>query len=343
MLEQIIQAKSIKEVTKYIDQSERCVIVAHTSPDGDAVASSLALKLFLTELGKDVTIILPDDFPYYYRWLPESADILIYKKHPADADRIINEANLIFCLDLNDPRRLGHLANPVISSSAVRILIDHHLDPVPNFCQCEISCPTLCSTSEIVFRLICRMGMYEVINLPVAECIYTGMMTDTGAFAYNSNYPDVYTIISELIKVGIDKDKIYRNVYWVSSEGRLRLMGYLLYEKMKVYPEWKTALITLTNAEKTRFSHRPGDTEGFANLPLEMDGISFSAFLKEEADCIRLSFRSTGNFPANLFAARFEGGGGHRNAAGGTFKGSLPEAVKFFEEVLAVNNPALFV
>ncbi|MDR3128700.1 MAG: bifunctional oligoribonuclease/PAP phosphatase NrnA [Tannerellaceae bacterium] len=342
MLEQIIQAKNVREITKYINRAERCVIVAHTSPDGDAVASSLALKHFLTELGKAVTIVLPDDFPHYYRWLQGSTDILIHKKYPAEAEQIIGEASLIFCLDLNDPRRLGSLAGPVVSSSAVRVLIDHHLDPVPDFCRCVISCPAICSTSEMVFRLICRMGMYEIINLPMAECIYTGMMTDTGVFAYNSSHPDVYTIIGELIKKGIDKDKIYRSVYQVSSEGRLRLMGYLLYEKMKIYPKRQTALLTLTNEEKIRFGHQPGDTEGFANLPLEMDGISFSAFLKEEGECIRLSFRSVGDFPANLFAARF-GGGGHRNAAGGTFEGTLPEAIKLFEEVLSVTNPSLFV
>ncbi|MDR3138006.1 MAG: DHH family phosphoesterase [Tannerellaceae bacterium] len=343
MLKQIIPAKTIKEVTKHIDRARRCVIVAHTSPDGDAVASSLALKFFLTGLGKDVAVVLPDDFPYFYRWLPASNDILIYKKHPSDIDKIIAEANLIFCLDLNDPRRLGMLAEPVLAADAVRILIDHHIAPLPGFCQCMISCPDLCSTAEVVFRLICRMGMFETINLPIAECVYTGMMTDTGSFAYSSNYPDIYTIIGELIKIGIDKDKIYRNVYWTSSEGRLRLMGYLLSEKMKIYPERKTALITLTHAEKNRFGHRPGDTEGFANLPLEIDGISFSAFLKEEAGCIRLSFRSIGSFPVNLFATHFESGGGHKNAAGGTFKGSLPEAVKFFEEVLATSNPTLFV
>jgi phosphoesterase RecJ-like protein len=342
MLEQIIQAESVKELRRFINKAQQCVVVAHTSPDGDAVASSLALKHFLNSLGKAVTIVLPDDFPHCYSWLPGSADILIHKKKPKEAEQFIAEAGIIFCLDLNDPRRLGPLADAVLASTAVRILIDHHLDPVPDFCRIMISCPSVCSTSEMVFRLICRMGMYEIVNLPIAECIYTGMMTDTGAFAYNSAYPDIYAIIGELIRKGIDKDKIYRNVYQVSSEGRLRLMGYLLYKKMKIYPERQTALITLTNEEKLRFGHRPGDTEGFANLPLEIDGISFVAFIKEEAECVRLSFRSVGDFPANLFAVRFSGGG-HRNAAGGTFRGSLPEAVKAFEEVLAMTNPALYV
>jgi phosphoesterase RecJ-like protein len=341
MLEQVIPIESVRQVRKRLGKAERCVVVAHISPDGDAVGSALALKHFLTGMEKTATVVLPEDFPHYFRWLSGSSDILIHRQCPEEAERLVYEADIIFCLDLNEPRRLGALAKAVVSSPACRILIDHHLHPAPDFCHLLLSCPTLCSTAEMVFRLICRMGMYDAIDLPMAECIYTGMMTDTGAFTYNSGYPDVYTIIGELLRKGIDKDRIYRNVYQVSSEKRLRLMGYLLYEKMKVYPERQAALLTLTNEEKARFGHRPGDTDGFVNLPLGMSGISFSALIKEEADKIRLSFRSTGDFPANLFAARF-GGGGHKNAAGGTFDGTLAEAVQMFEKALDVTNPAMF-
>ncbi|MDR2791284.1 MAG: DHH family phosphoesterase [Tannerellaceae bacterium] len=342
MLEQVIQMESVRQVRKRLNKAERCVVVAHVSPDGDAVGSSLALNHFLTDMGKSARVILPDDFPHYYRWLSGSGDILIHRKQPAEAEQLIYAADIIFCLDLNEPRRLGALAEAVVTSPGCRIMVDHHLHPAPDFCHLVLSCPTLCSTGEMVFRLICRMGMYDAITLPMAECIYTGMMTDTGAFTYNSGYPDIYTIIGELIKKGIDKDRIYRNVYQVYSEQRLRLMGYLLYEKMRIYPERQTALMTLTNEEKVRFSHRTGDTEGFVNLPLGMSGISFSAFLKEEAERIRLSFRSVGDFPSNLFAARF-GGGGHKNAAGGVFEGTMEEAVQVFEEALTVTNPAMFV
>ena len=204
-----------------------------------------------------------------------------------------------------------------------------------------ISYPQISSTSELVFRTICRMGQFEMINKNAADCIYTGMMTDTGSFTYASNQPEIYTIISELIKKGIDKDKIYRSVYQVFSECRIRLMGYILYEKMKTYPEYHAALITLTQEELDRFNYIPGDTEGFVNLPLEIKGTRFVAFMREEKEMnggIKVSLRSVGNFPCNEFAAKFFNGGGHKNASGGEFFGPIEEAVLIFEQGLKEFN-----
>jgi phosphoesterase RecJ-like protein len=186
----------------------------------------------------------------------------------------------------------------------------------------------------MIFRIICRMGMYDLINKQAAEAIYTGMMTDTGSFTYNSNHPGIYTIIGELIKKGIDKDLIYRNVYQVYSESRLRLMGYALYEKMVVYPKQHTALVTLSNEELKRFKYVTGDTEGFVNLPLSIDGINFATFIREDADFIKVSLRSVGDFPCNEFASKYFNGGGHKNASGGEFYGTLDEAVNVFEKGL---------
>jgi phosphoesterase RecJ-like protein len=183
------------------------------------------------------------------------------------------------------------------------------------------------------------MGMYERIDKAAAECIYTGMMTDTGSFTYNSNQPEIYTIISELIKKGINKDRIYREVYQTYSESRLRLMGYVLYEKMKLYPEKQTALLTLSQEELKRFRYVTGDTEGFVNLPLSVSGVEFAVFIREDPDCVKLSFRSAGDFPCNEFATRYFNGGGHKNASGGEFCGSLAEAVAAFEKGLDAYSP----
>ena len=193
----------------------------------------------------------------------------------------------------------------------------------------------------MIFRFICRMGMFDLLPKNSAECIYTGMMTDTGAFTYNSNKPEIYAIIEELIKKGIDKDRIYRQVFQVYSESRLRMQGYVLYEKMKVYPELHTALITLSNEEAKRFNYRTGDSEGFVNMPLSIADVVFSVFIREDKDYVKISLRSVGNFPCNEFAARYFNGGGHKNASGGEFYGTLADAIATFEKGLAELNPVI--
>lgn len=228
---------------------------------------------------------------------------------------------------------MAGLADCVLDAKAPKVLVDHHLNP-GSFTKVVISYPEISSTSELIFRLICRMGDFSKINLGCAECIYTGMMTDTGGFTYNSNKQEIYTIVSELIKIGVDKDEIYRKVFNTFSEHRLRLMGYCLYKKMKIYPEYKAALITLTAAEMQEFNFQNGDSEGFVNIPLSIQGIDFSAFMREDNDKIKISLRSQGTFPTNKFSADIFNGGGHLNASGGESYTSLKEAVKKFEEAL---------
>lgn len=339
MITKIIREEEIQKAHKYIDKGSKFVIVTHVSPDGDALGSSLGLFHFLAIYGRgDTTVIVPNDFPSFYRWMPGAKDIIVHEKYPEFAEQLIREADVIFCLDFNEPKRLEKLGPAVVAAEGRRVMIDHHLNP-GDFCRVTMSYPQMSSTSEMVFRFICRMGLFDLIDKKVAECIYTGMMTDTGAFTYNSNKPEIYTIIGELIKKGIDKDKIYRQVNQVYSECRLRLMGYVLYEKMKVYPEYHAALITLSKDELDRFDYKAGDSEGFVNLPLSIEGVSFAVFLREDTDYIKISLRSAGDFPCNTFAAKYFNGGGHKNASGGEFEGSLTEAVQLFEEGLKEFNP----
>jgi len=226
------------------------------------------------------------------------------------------------------------MADAVINAAAPKILVDHHLHP-DTYAKITVSYPEVSSTSELIFRLICRLGDFSMINLACAECIYTGMMTDTGGFTYNSNKQEIYTIIAELIKLGVDKDDIYRKVFNNYSADRMRLMGYALYNKMKVYPEHKAALITLSLKELEEFNYQTGDAEGLVNMPLSIEGVIFSVFMREDSDKIKISLRSQGTFPANKVSADLFNGGGHLNAAGGESYTTLQEAVTKFETALS--------
>ena len=281
-------------------------------------------------------LLYPTLFPIsdFLKWMPGSKDILLYDRYKEFADKLINEADIICCLDFNSLKRIEEMADSVATSPARKILIDHHLYP-EDFCRIVISHPEISSTSELVFRLICRMGYFSDISREGAECIYTGMMTDTGGFTYNSNNREIYFIISELLSKGIDKDDIYRKVYNTYSESRLRLMGYVL-SNMKVYREYNSALISLTKEEQGKFDYIKGDSEGFVNIPLSIKNVRFSCFLREDTErrIIKISLRSVGTFPCNKLAAEFFNGGGHLNASGGEFTGTMAEAKQVFEEAL---------
>lgn len=341
MLTKVIEQSKIDHFAKWLDRAEKIVIVAHVSPDGDAIGSSLGLWHFLTQQEKDVNVIVPNAFPDFLKWMPGSKDILLYSHYKEFADKLIAEADVICCLDFNAIGRIDEMGPAIMASEGRKILIDHHLYP-EDFARIIISHPNISSTSELVFRLICRLGYFGDMTKECAECIYTGMMTDTGGFTYNSNNPEIYFIISELLSKGIDKDAIYRQVFNTYSEGRLRLMGYVL-TQMKVYDAYHSALLTLTQQEQNRFDYVRGDSEGFVNIPLSMKKVIFSCFLREDTEkkMIKVSLRSVGTFPCNRVAAEFFGGGGHLNASGGEFYGTMEEAKQVFEEALKKYQPLL--
>lgn len=341
MLSKVIEQAKIDRFTKWLDHADKIVIVAHVAPDGDAIGSSLGMLHFLESQEKTVNIIVPNGFPDFLKWMPGSKDILLYDRYKEFADKLIAEADIVCCLDFNAANRIDRMMDVVKASKAKKILIDHHLHP-EDFCDITMSYSRISSTSELVFRLICRMGYFSDITKEGAECIYTGMMTDTGGFTYNSNNQEIYFIISELLSKGIDKDDIYRKVYNTYSESRLRLMGYVL-SQMKVYPDHHAALISLTKKEQGQFDYIRGDSEGFVNIPLSIKGVIFSCFLREDTErpMIKISLRSVGTFPCNQLAAEFFNGGGHLNASGGEFYGTMEEAKKMFEKALEKFKPLL--
>ena len=335
MLSKVISQANIDHVEKWFERADKVVIVSHVSPDGDAIGSSLGLYHFLLSQDKTVHVIVPNAFPDFLKWMPGAKDIIQYNRYKDFADKLINEADVLCVLDLNVLSRLDEMKDVVEQSPARKMLVDHHLYP-GDFARITISHPHISSTSELVFRLICQLGNFSDLTKEAAECIYTGMMTDTGAFTYNSNHREIYLIIGELLSLGIDKDEIYRNVYNNNSENRLRLQGYVLYEKMQLFPQFNAALIALSRDEQKNFHYMKGDTEGLVNMPLSIKGICFSVFLREdtEKDMIKISLRSVGTFPCNQVAAEFFNGGGHLNASGGEFYGPLEEAVKLFKQAL---------
>jgi phosphoesterase RecJ-like protein len=334
MISKIIAEDLIHKTQKELNKAEKIVIVVHVGPDGDAMGSSLGLWHYLMTIEKEPTIIVPTAIPNFLKWMPGSENVMVYEEKKEACEQIISNAELIFTLDFNVPNRMAKMEAAIMNAPAPKILVDHHLHP-GDYAKVTISYPEISSTSELVFRLICRLGDFSKINLASAECIYTGMMTDTGAFTYNSNKPEIYTIINELIKLGVDKDDIYRRVFNNYSADRLRLMGYALYKKMKLYPEYKAALITLSLAELKEFNFQNGDAEGLVNMPLSIDGVLFSVFMREDPDKIKISLRSQGTFPANKVSADLFNGGGHLNAAGGESYTTLEAAVKKFEDALA--------
>ena len=335
-MKNLLNEQELQALRTHIAQSSRILICAHRGPDGDAVGSSLGWAEYLRQQGKQVDIVMPTPFPDFLRWMPGSQDIRFYARHEAEAEQVIAQADLIFCLDFNGLQRLQEMQAPVAAAQAKRIIIDHHLDPDRSIATQVVSFPTRCSTSEIVCRLIIELGGWDALPQKAAVCLYTGMMTDTGGFTYNSNDPEIYEVISMLLTKGIDKDKIYRNVFNVYSEDRMRLTGYILYRKLRFYYNRHASIFALTREEMRRFHFIRGDAEGLVNMPLQVKGMRLSISLREdtERDVVRVSLRSVDDFPCNRMAEEFFHGGGHLNASGGELPFPLSEAMLTAERAI---------
>ncbi len=337
----IIPQDQLARLSQLISDAETILITCHKSPDGDAIGSSLGLADYLRHLGKEPVVIVPDQYPDFLMWLPNTEKIIRYDKQRDKADLLFKIADLVFCLDYNAPSRVDEMEEALVSSPATRVLIDHHLNPdVP--ADLIISEPEASSTCELVFRLVWQMGAFPTLTKQFAVPIYCGMMTDTGGFTYNSSRPEIFFIISELLTKRIDKDKIYRNVYHNYSESRIRLMGYVMYEKLVYMPEYNAAYYTLNKDELKRFRFIKGDAEGLVNIPQQIKGLRLSISLREDTEkenVILVSLRSVDNFPCNLMAEEFFNGGGHLNASGGRLNCSMDEAVRIVKDaIIAYEN-----
>lgn len=336
MLKQKVSTQEAQALKKYFNDCKNVVIVCHTSPDGDAIGSSLGLYEYLKRKGKNVTVITPNYFPDFLHWMKDADKVLLYDRQRSRSIGIINMADLICCLDFNDMKRLDDLGVPVSRADGKKILIDHHLDPDKQAFDFIVSHPDACSTCELVFRVINAIGGLDSLSLAGAEDLYAGMATDTGFFSYNSNDPDIFSIISELLRKGIDKDLINRRIQNNYSPDRIKFMGYVLYEKLQVLPDLHASFFSVTKDELTRFHYSKGDMEGLVNMPLQIKGHKLSISLREDTEkpLIRVSTRSVDDFPCNEFCAEFFNGGGHKNASGGWLKCSMEEAVEITKKAI---------
>ena len=319
-----------------ISTAQSVLVVCHKSPDGDAIGSSLGMAEYLRLRGKDVTVVVPDQYPDFLHWLPNSEKIVRYDKHPGKCDMLFKIADLIVCLDFNTPSRVEDMEPALVSSPARKILIDHHLKPDVD-ADLVISQPEASSASELVFRVVWQLGGFPELGKAFAIPVYCGMMTDTGGFTFNSTRPEIFFIIGELLTKHIDKDKIYRNVYHNYSYDRIRLMGYVMYEKLVYLPEYHASYYAITRDEQKRFNFIKGDAEGLVNIPQQIKGLKLSISLREDTEkpnLVWVSLRSVDDFPCNLVAERFFNGGGHLNASGGRLNCSIDEAVEIARQAI---------
>lgn len=332
----ILSEAELTQLRSIIAAAADIVVIGHVNPDGDAIGSTLAWTNYLQSEGKSVSLIVPDKYPDFLNWLPNTDKILRHDKHPEKTELLVATADLIFCLDLNTLSRTEALADHIASAKAAKVLIDHHPNPDDLF-NLTISHPEMSSTSELVFRIVWQLGAFERLGHHFAVPCYCGMMTDTGGFTFNSTRPEIFFIISQLLTKGIDKDKIYRNVYNVASESKIRLWGYVLYEKMEYDATRHAAFFTLTRADLKRFNYIKGDTEGLVNMPLQIKGTRLSISLREDTDkdnTVWVSLRSVDDFNCTEMAAAFFNGGGHFNASGGRLNCSIEEAAEITRKAI---------
>ena len=332
----ILSEAELTQLRSIIAAAADIVVIGHVNPDGDAIGSTLAWTNYLQSEGKSVSLIVPDKYPDFLNWLPNTDKILRHDKHPEKTELLVATADLIFCLDLNTLLRTEALADHIASAKAAKVLIDHHPNPDDLF-NLTISHPEMSSTSELVFRIVWQLGAFERLGHHFAVPCYCGMMTDTGGFTFNSTRPEIFFIISQLLTKGIDKDKIYRNVYNVASESKIRLWGYVLYEKMEYDATRHAAFFTLTRADLKRFNYIKGDTEGLVNMPLQIKGTRLSISLREDTDkdnTVWVSLRSVDDFNCTEMAAAFFNGGGHFNASGGRLNCSIEEAAEITRKAI---------
>lgn len=311
----------------------KVVITTHHKPDADALGSSLALYHFLAEEGLDVRVITPTDYAHFIAWMPGNDKVLIYEGHEDEAEKLTMEADVIFCLDFNDLSRINEYGKVVEASSAVKVMIDHHRSP-GGFDDYRFWTIDTSSTSELIYEFILKCAGDEVIDKNIADCIYAGMMADTGSFRFSSTSARTHEIVAALMRKGMNPTPIHEAIQDSFSLRRYRLMGFVLYEKLHLIPEYNTALVYLTREELQKFNVQTGDTEGFVNYGLGIEGVKMSALIIDRTKLVKMSFRSKGNFPCNELASKHFNGGGHLNAAGGASHDTLENVVRKFKEVL---------
>ena len=322
--------KPIEEIYPLLTQSGNVVITMHQKPDADAMGSSLGLFHFLKQLGHRLHVISPTNWAEWLKWMPACDEVIDYELSTEKASAVLDKADMLFCLDFNTLTRTRHMANKLKELRCTKILIDHHQEPATDVFDYGISDTFKSSTSEMVYDLIIASGHHKKINTEIAECLYAGVMSDTGSFRFASTTADVHRMVADLKETGFDHTQIHENLFDNFLENRLRFIGHVLQNRMEIYYEHNAALISVPWKDLVKFDIKTGDTEGVVNYPLSIKGIKLAALIIDRDEEIRCSFRSKGDFDVNTFARKYFQGGGHFNAAGGRSKESLEQTVQRF-------------
>ena len=332
----------ITEIKSLLDTPSNVVIVPHKNPDGDAMGSTLALYHYLKKYNHNAVVIAPNDYPEFLKWLPGDKAVLQFENQKEESKDHIDKATIIFTLDFNALHRAGDEYGEVLGATdAIKIMIDHHQQP-DDYAKYTYSDVSMSSTCEMVYNFIEMLGDNSLIDANIATCLYTGIMTDTGSFRFPSTTSRTHHVIADLIDKGAENAQIHNNIYDTNSHNRLQLLGRAL-QNLRIIPELRTAYITLTQAELDNFNFKKGDTEGFVNYALSIEGIIFAAIFIENTaeEIIKISLRSKGTFSVNEFARAYFNGGGHTNAAGGRSHNNLQDTVDKFISILPQYNKEL--
>lgn len=337
----LMKAEDISSIKSLLNQPKNIVIVPHKNPDGDAIGSCLGLYHLLVQLIHKCTVIAPNDYPHFLKWMPGNEKILIHETDSKKCEAIIHKAELIFTLDFNALFRTGEMETPLKEAKAIKILIDHHQQP-DDYAKYVYSDVMMSSTAEMIYHFISKLSLANLINAQVGTCLYAGIMTDTGSFRFPNTSSTTHRIIADLIDKGANNSAIHHNVYDTNSYHRTQLLGRAL-NNLYILPELKTAYIVLSQNDLNEFNFKKGDTEGFVNYGLSIEGIVFAAIFIEsmQEGIIKISFRSKGSFDVNEFSRAHYEGGGHINAAGGKSDLTLSQAVEKFISILPQYKPTL--
>lgn len=336
-----MNTQDISELKSLLNSPKKIIIVSHKNPDGDAIGSSLALFHYLTKTNHLATVIVPNDYPDFLKWIPGQDLILKYESQQEECDQKLQEADIVFALDFNAFHRTGQMETVLTNNTALKVMIDHHQQP-DGFAKYTYSDVSMSSTCEMVYNFIEYLEGLNYIDSNIATAIYVGIMTDTGSFRFRSTTSETHRIIASLIDKGADNTMIHNQVYDTNSYNRLQLLGCAL-SNLKVVPESRAAYITLSQQELQQFDYKKGDTEGFVNYALSLNNVVLAAIFIEDLQqgIIKISLRSKGNFSVNeMSRAHFEGGG-HTNAAGGKSDVNLEKTVEKFISILPQYNIAL--
>lgn len=338
----MLRKRDIDSILAKNSQVSHVVIISHYNPDGDAVGSALALYHYYHNAGYQTTVILPNHFPQFLSWMPGSEHILIAEEDSVKAKKAVMDAEMIYIVDMNAPHRAGStIERAIIRSKAFKVMIDHHVHPDID-CDVCYSVPKASSTAELVYLFLFeKLKLKNALTLEIAQCLYTGIITDTGSLTFGCNNPQTYIILSKLIKKGVDGEHLHRLIYDSYGESRIHLLGLALSQRMKIMHEYATSYTYFSKKDLTDNHYQIGDTEGIVNYGLAIKGILFTAIFIQREKKVRISFRSKGTFDVNLFARKHFNGGGHRNASAAYHHDTLENTIAYFESLLPLYQTEL--